>query len=101
MPDIAVTQDRITERFVIAVDGVEAGFTQYAERGPHRVFIHTETDAAFAGQGLASELVRSALEQTRAQGRRIIAVCPYVSLWVGRHHEFDDILDPAPESRSH
>ena len=36
---------------------------------------------------------RQALDATREEGLRIVAVCPYVSAYVKRHHDWDDVLD--------
>lgn len=79
--------------FEIVVDGTRAGLTQYVEDAGRRIFFHTEVDDAYSGQGLAGILVRDALDTTRADGLRIVAVCPYVAAFVRRHKEWDDILD--------
>lgn len=81
-------------RYEILVDGQRAGLTAYRDRGVRRVFFRTEIDEAFAGQGLASRLVRQALADVRASGMRIVAVCPYVAQSLQRDDEFADITDP-------
>ncbi|AMW15200.1 GNAT family acetyltransferase [Streptomyces qaidamensis] len=78
----------------ILVDGRRAGLTAYRDRGEQRVFFHTETDDAFAGRGLAGELVRQALADVRASGKRIVPVCPYVASYLERHDGFAGITDP-------
>ncbi|MEU8527683.1 GNAT family N-acetyltransferase [Streptomyces sp. NPDC048629] len=74
--------------------GERVGLTAYRDRDRQRVFVHTEVDAAHSGQGLAGILVRAALTDVRASGRRIVAVCPYVARYLKRHGEFADITDP-------
>ncbi|MGY0021329.1 GNAT family N-acetyltransferase [Streptomyces sp. cg35] len=81
-------------RYVIQVDGSTAGFTAYRDRDGQRVFFHTEIDDAYAGQGLASILVREALDDVRGAGRRIVPVCPYVAKFLKKHEEYADITDP-------
>ncbi|MGW2412590.1 GNAT family N-acetyltransferase [Streptomyces tubercidicus] len=81
-------------RYEILVEGKRAGLTAYRDRGEQRVFHHTEIDDAFAGQGLASRLVREALTDVRKSGKRIVPVCPYVAKFLKRHEEFADITDP-------
>ncbi|MET9917564.1 GNAT family N-acetyltransferase [Streptomyces sp. NPDC006435] len=81
-------------RYEILVDGVTAGLTEYHDRDEQRVFYHTETGEAFAGQGLASVLVQQALEDVRASGKHIVPVCPYVAKFLKKHEEFADITDP-------
>ncbi|MEW2626150.1 GNAT family N-acetyltransferase [Streptomyces sp. NPDC048106] len=88
-------------RYEIHVDGVLAGFTEYLDRDEQRVFYHTEIDDAFAGQGLASRLVKEALTDVRAAGKRVVPVCPYVAGFLERHDEFADIADPVTPDVRH
>ncbi|MGV9389644.1 GNAT family N-acetyltransferase [Streptomyces olivaceus] len=81
-------------RYEILVDGERAGLTAYRDLGAQRVFFHTEVDEAFAGRGLAPQLVQQALAEVRASGMRIVPVCPYVAKFLKRHDEFADITDP-------
>lgn len=86
---------KVAERshFEIAVDGEHAGLVQYVEDAGQRIFIHTEVDDKFAGQGLAGTLVRGALDATRAEGLRIAATCPYVTKFLAKNHDWDDVVD--------
>ena len=65
-----------------------------ADRDNRRVFYHTEVEDQFEGRGLASILVGEALEATRADGKRVVAVCPRVAAFIKKHPEFSDITDP-------
>ncbi|WP_102144051.1 GNAT family N-acetyltransferase [Mycobacterium hubeiense] len=82
-------------RFTISVEGQQVGFAQFTDRDGQRVFTHTEVADAYEGRGLATILVREALEATRDAGLRIVAVCPMVAGYLKKHHDFDDIVDPA------
>jgi predicted GNAT family acetyltransferase len=90
------TVTHVPERhqFEIEVDGKRAGLTQYAQDAQRRVFVHTEIDDAYAGHGLAGTLVRHALDATRAEGLRIVAVCPYVAGFVEKNSDWNDLLEP-------
>ncbi|GAA2765325.1 N-acetyltransferase [Streptomyces paradoxus] len=90
----AVQRSDTEQLYAILVDGRRAGLTAYRDRGEQRVFFHTEIDDDFAGQGLAGQLVRSALADVRASGKRIVPVCPYVASYLKRHDGFADITDP-------
>jgi uncharacterized protein len=81
-------------KYTIAVDGENVGLAAFADRDNQRVFHHTEVEDRFEGRGLASILVGEALERTRADGRRVVAVCPMVAAFVKKHLEFSDITDP-------
>ncbi|OPC78112.1 GNAT family N-acetyltransferase [Embleya scabrispora] len=92
VPTVHNVADR--HRYEIRVDDAFAGLTAYHDRGEQRVFYHTEIDDAFAGRGLASVLVREALNDVRAAGMRVVPVCPYVKQFLGRYEEFADLVDP-------
>jgi predicted GNAT family acetyltransferase len=89
----AVRRVDAKHRYEILVDGKTVGLTAYRDRDDQRVFYHTEIDDAFAGQGLASVLVRQALADVRASGKRVVPVCPYVAKFLQKHDEFADITD--------
>ncbi|MCT1589916.1 GNAT family N-acetyltransferase [Kocuria palustris] len=55
---------------------------------PERIFFHTEVDDAFEGQGVASQLVRFAVDDAIERGFRIVPVCPYVKAWLKRHDDY-------------
>lgn len=81
-------------KYTIAVDGKTVGLAAVADRDNQRVFYHTEVDDQFEGRGLASILVGEALQATRADGKRVVAVCPMVAAFIKKHQEFADITDP-------
>jgi predicted GNAT family acetyltransferase len=95
-PAIEVTNRRERLRYEVTVDGELAGFAQYADHAGVRTFLHTEIDDRFEGHGLASVLVREALADVRAHGKRIVAECPFVRSYVERHPEVADLLAPGP-----
>ena len=98
--DTVVKDHPAEHRYEITVAGRLAGFAAYLDRpggeggGQRRVFIHTEIDPNYEGQGLAGVLVKAALADVRAPaagGGRL----PYVSAYVKRHPEEADIVDRA------
>ncbi|MCX4403444.1 bifunctional pirin family protein/GNAT family N-acetyltransferase [Streptomyces sp. NBC_01764] len=89
-----VERNDARHRYEILVDGKRAGLTAYRDRGEQRVFFHTEIDDAFAGQGLAAQLVQYALTDVRDLGMRIVPVCPYVAKFLKKHDEFADVTEP-------
>lgn len=84
---------REPNQFTVSVEGKAVGLTAFRERDGQRVFFHTEVDDAFGGRGLGTVLIAEALAATRADGLRIVAVCPMVAAYVKKHHDFDDIVD--------
>jgi len=66
-----------------------------------RVLYHTEVSEDYAGQGLASKLVRAVLDDVIASGLAIVPVCPYVKSWLDKHPDYaEHVVKPRPEHLS-
>jgi predicted GNAT family acetyltransferase len=86
-----VRDNTALSRFELDVEGAVA-FANY-RRTPGTVIIsHTETPRALRGRGIASELVRGALELIRADGGKVVAGCGFVVDYLRRHPEFSDLV---------
>lgn len=81
-------------RYEAVVDGL-ASICTYEQAGPRMVLTHTVVPAALRGRGIAEQLVRAALNDARAAGRRVVPACSYVARFIERHEEFQDLVDPA------
>ncbi|WP_347038584.1 GNAT family N-acetyltransferase [Glutamicibacter halophytocola] len=91
------------QRFALDDNGKIIGAAHYRDfdgaEGTERIFFHTTVDEDYAGQGLASVLVKFAPQNTIASGAKIVAVCPYVKGYVAKHSEYDQHL--AKPTRAH
>jgi predicted GNAT family acetyltransferase len=98
VPPMAVTVDdnREEHRFEVRSDGELAGFTIYESRPGLIVFIHTEIDQRFEGQGLGSTLVAGALDAARRDGQAVLPSCPFVNGYIERHPEYRDLVREEP-----
>lgn len=100
-PQVKIGTAEGKDAFEIFVDdsGSAAGFTQFVEYEQdgvkQRIFPHTFVKDEFEGQGLASKLVKEALDQSIEQGFRIVAVCPYIKNWIAKHSEYAQHSDAA------
>jgi len=89
---IELADDRDGLQYTARVGGQLVGFAQYQLTDQLVVFTRTETDSSVEGQGVASVLVRFALDDVRAQRtRRVLAVCPFVTAYLQRHPEDADL----------
>lgn len=79
-------------RYVAEAEGTVVAETLYAERDDRFVFVHTEVDPDMEGRGLGSDLTRFALDDMRANRRRIQALCPFTAGWIDRHPDYEDLL---------
>ena len=76
-------------RYWIETEAGEAELTyQVGEQGDLIVINSTFVPVGARGGGVALALVRRAIEDARAAGRKIDPVCPYVDLLVDRNPEW-------------
>lgn len=78
-------------RCELDVDGYTAAYYYRREPGVI-VFTHSEVPSEIGGRGVGSELVRQTLEIARAEGLKVVAKCPFVSAYMARHPEFNDLV---------
>ncbi|WP_394216137.1 GNAT family N-acetyltransferase [Brachybacterium vulturis] len=84
---IAVRDNPRAERYE-AVRGDEiVGIVTYARTRRRLELIHTVTDSAHRGEGVASVLVRTVLAEARAAELPVLVICPFVESWLQRHPE--------------
>ncbi len=57
-------------------------------------FVHTEVPVELGGKGIGSKLIQGALDQVRADGLTVVAQCPFVKGWIGKHPDYADLLQP-------
>lgn len=90
-PEFRHDPDR--NRFEIVLDGEVIGASYYRSEPGRRVFTHTEVDPEYQGQGLAGQLIKVALDATKADDLRVVPQCPAVAKYASKHPEYDDIID--------
>ncbi len=93
--EICVVDVPERSRFEVLVDGEIAGFTEYRRRPGLIAFIHTLIDPRFEGQGLGSQLVRTALSEARSDRLSVLPFCPFVRSYIAGHTEYLDLVPEA------
>ena len=79
-------------RFEAYVDGKLAGFSAYTLADGGIMFMHTEVDDAFEGQGVGSAMVRQMLDQIRGDGGlRVTRPAPSSRAWIRQHPDYQDL----------
>jgi predicted GNAT family acetyltransferase len=86
-----VTDNAAARRFELDVDGHIA--TAFYELSPGVItFTHTEVPKQLGGRGIGSILAKGALDMARARGLKVVAQCPFIESYVGKHPEYRDLL---------
>ena len=85
--------DTAARRYRLLLDGVEVGFIDYDPVGDASILIkHAEVAQEHEGKGLASQLVRHALDDIRRRGLTVIPICPYTLNFIRNHREYRDLV---------
>ena len=86
-----VTQNTAASRFELEVDGHIAA-AYYEQTGKVITFTHTEVPPELGGRGVGSQLAKGALDWVRALGLKVVAQCPFIAGYIGKHPEYQDLL---------
>jgi len=79
-------------RFELRVNEVFAGYVSYRDARSGRAFEHTVIATEYEGMGLASQLIRFALDEARAAGRNVLPFCPFVRSFIQQHPAYVDLV---------
>ena len=92
--DFAVVNDEKAGIYGAVVDGRAIAGLPYDVTGDDRlVLLATSVFPEFREQGIATELIRRALDDVRAQGRTVTVTCPIVRTFIERNPEYADLVD--------
>jgi uncharacterized protein len=91
--DLVVVNNRAASRFEIRTGG-DVAFLTYQLRGSTIAYTHTEVPKPLEGRGIASRLATYALDYARANGLDVVPLCPYVSEYIRRHPDYQDLVAP-------
>lgn len=80
--------DAAGSRYELVLDGEVIGHLAYQAINNDIFITHTEIAPNLRGRALAATLTRFALEDIRAQGKKVIPQCPYTRSYIKRHPEF-------------
>lgn len=84
-------------RFEIQLPNGEFAILEYRWLKGAMVLMHTMVPVAARGQGLADKIAKYALEYVREQNLKIIVYCPFVTKYMEKHPEYNDLLDVAKQ----
>jgi len=75
------------------VIGRLTAFAEYRDEDGQRVFYHTFVPPDLRRRGVAEAVVRRALNDARAENRRVRPDCSYVAGFIQKNPEFKVLLD--------
>ena len=90
--NVEVIHNPDKKRFELTVEG-HLGVLRYMLKGNIMVFLHTGVPPEIGGRGLGVNLVQTGLEYARANGLKVRSMCWFVSKYIRRHNEYQDLLN--------
>ena len=93
MSEIARTHGDTKGRYAVTVDGHEAELT-YSIASPTLIIAdHTGVPDALRGTGVGLQLVERLVADARAEGVKIIALCPFIKSQLPKHPDWADVFN--------
>jgi len=89
--DLPVVHNSAAKRFEITLDG-KVAFSKYLLVGEKIIIEHTEVPVELEGKGIASRIVRTALDYARTQKLKVMPLCPFTAGFIHRHPEYQDLV---------
>jgi len=94
MNNLTIQHDTEEQRFFAELDGkeVDAEMTYSLPQDKVINFNHTYVENELRNMKIAEKLATTALEYARENGYTVVATCQYVSSFIKRHPEYQDLL---------
>lgn len=80
-------------RFEIVVDG-HLGAAYYTREAGVITFTHTDVAKELGGRGIGTMLAKYGLDQARAEGLKVVPLCPFIAAYIKRHPEYQVLVLP-------
>lgn len=84
-----VVHEPSTSRYILLVDGTEAGVTNYAVRDDEILITGTFIDPAFRNGGLGQTMVRGVIDDIiQTTDKKLTSGCWFVTKWLELHPDY-------------
>ncbi len=80
-------------RYELPIADEAVALAYYGLEDGRVVLRHTEVPSEYGGQGIGKRLAHAVFELLKADGRRVIAKCPFMAAYAARNPEYAAMLD--------
>ena len=91
--DDKIINNRELSRFELPIAGEAAAVAYYSIEDGRVLLRHTEVPFEYSGQGYGKRLAHAVFELLLAEGRRVIAKCPFMAGYAARDPRYAAMLD--------
>jgi uncharacterized protein len=92
--DVTVRNNPEAPTYDAIIDDRIVGSIIYELKGSRAVISHTIVEPDQRGNGIASTLVKGALEDIRGRGLTVTNYCSFVTAFIKKYPEYADVVDP-------
>jgi uncharacterized protein len=92
-PEVTVRDNTESLCYDALVGGEVIGTIVYEHAGSRMVFRHTIVEPEFRGRGVATTLVRAALDDVRAKGMTLTNYCGFVAEFIAARPQYADLIN--------
>ena len=89
--ELTITHRPEAQRFETTING-QTGYISYQERDNTLIYDHTIVPQSLGGRGVGSALVKRALDFAHEHDKKVIPQCSFVSAYIKKHPEYQDLL---------
>ncbi len=91
--EIAIQNNAESGSYEAILDGKVVGLVVYERRDGRMIFRHTIVDPGYRGRGIATELVRGALDDLVAQGLTLTNYCGFIDSFITANPAYAKVVD--------
>lgn len=89
----AVKHNQESHRFEMSLDSNETAFISYKEQTDGVMnLLHTEVPESAKGKGIGGRLVQATLDMAKAEGKKVVPSCPFISDFIQQHPEYKSVV---------
>lgn len=88
-----IINNEAMKRYELPIADEAVAVAYYGLQDGRVVLRHTGVPSEFEGQGIGKRLARAVFETLRAEGKRVIAKCPFMARFAADNPQYADILD--------
>lgn len=94
MESLQIQNDTANHRFFAELPGGNKALLEYNMPQPDTIeFTHTFVSESYRKRGVATELVKQALEYAQDEGYRVIPTCPFVANYIDQHSQYESLTE--------
>ncbi len=90
--ELIISNNEKNLHFETVLSNGDSAFIEYRWHQGDLALMHTFVPEGFEGKGIAGSLTKFVLEYARDKALKIIVYCPYISAYLKKHPEYQQLV---------